>query len=506
VPTPPLPALTDLRRRLTHLGDLGGALALLRWDEATHLPAGAGEARGRQVATLGRILHERFVDPEIGRLLDRAERELVGRSHADHDVALVRVARYDFEQATRVPPSFTAEFGAHSAEQYARWGEARAAGDVSIVIEGIERTLELSRRFADYLGPAEHPADPLIDQSDRGMTVARLRPLFAELRAGLVPLVEAVTGAEPLDGSPLRQRFDVDEQLAAGLEIAQAFGYDVDRGRQDITLHPFAIGIAIDDVRITTRVEERNLSEGFYSTLHEAGHAMYEQGIDPTFDGTPLAGGVSSGLHESQSRLWENLVGRSRPFWDFALPLLQRRFPEQLAGVGPEAMYRAVNRVSHSPIRTQADELTYNLHVIIRFDLECALLEGSLAVADLAEAWRARYTDDLGVEIDGDGDGVLQDIHWFAGPIGGAFQGYTVGNVLSAQLFGAATSAHPEIEGDIGHGRFGALHGWLRESIYRHGRTFTPSELIARATGGPLTAAPYLRYLDRKYRDLYALD
>jgi carboxypeptidase Taq len=506
VPTPPLTALTDLKQRLDHLGDLGGAMALLRWDEATHLPAGGGEARGRQVATLGRILHERFVDPEIGRLLDRAEREVEGRPYDDPDAALVRVTRYDYEQATRIPPSFSAEFGAHSAEQYARWSEAREAGDVSIVIDGIERTLELSRRFSDYLGPADHPADVLIDQSDRGMTVARLRPLFAELRAGLVPLVEAVTGAEPLDDALLRQHYDADEQLAAGLEIAQAFGYDAARGRQDTSPHPFAIGIAVDDVRITTRVNEGSLIEGLYSTLHEAGHAMYEQGIDPAFDGTPLGGGVSSGVHESQSRLWENLVGRSRPFWEFALPLLQRRFPEQLAAAEPDTMYRAVNRVSHSPIRTQADELTYNLHVIVRFDLECALLEGSLAVADLAEAWRARYATDLGVEIDDDRDGVLQDIHWFAGPIGGAFQGYTVGNVLSAQLFGAATAAHPEIVRDGGRGRFGALHGWLRETVYRHGRAFTPTELIARATGGPLTAAPYLRYLDRKYRELYSLD
>ena len=501
----PHSALGKLKRRLAQVDDLRAASMVLSWDQATHMPSGGATARGRQLATLGQLAHERFVDPEIGRLLDAAEREQAGLPEDSDDAALLRVARYDFEQATLVPASFAAEFGAHTTETFQRWSETHPDGDFSKVRDGLERTLELSRRYAEFFGPSDHPADPLIDQSDRGMTVARLRPLFAELRAALVPLVEAVAAAEPADTSWLQRPFPEHEQLAAGLEIAQAFGYDLTRGRQDKTLHPFAMGIAVGDVRITVRTDERRLTEGLYTTLHEAGHAMYEQGVSASYDGTLLAGGASSGLHESQSRLWENLVGRSRPFWEYALPLLRQRFAAQLDGADPEALYRAVNAVSRSLIRTDADELTYNLHVIVRFDLECELLEGKLAVTDLPEAWRERYRNDLGVTSAGDGDGVMQDVHWYSGPIGGAFQGYTIGNVLSAQFFDSARAAHPEIDGEIARGVFTTLHGWLRHNIYRHGRKFTPAELVRRATGAAMTVAPYLDYLRSKYSELYDL-
>jgi len=293
--------------------------------------------------------------------------------------------------------------------------------------------------------------------------------------------------------------------LDFGLEVIKRYGYDLQRGREDKAPHPLTISFSIGDVRITTRVREDYLGDALFSTLHEAGHGMYEQGIDPSLDGTPLASGTSSGVHESQSRLWENVVGRSRGFWEYYYPRLQEYFPEQLKSVSLDAFYRAINKVRPSLIRVDADEVTYNLHVMIRFDLELALLEGNLAVKDLPDAWRARYEADLGVTPPGDRDGVMQDIHWYFGTVGGMFQGYTLGNILSAQFYAAALNARPEIVDEIAQGRFEMLHGWLKDNIYRHGRKFTANEIVERATGGPLTIEPYVRYLWTKYGDLYGL-
>ena len=282
-------------------------------------------------------------------------------------------------------------------------------------------------------------------------------------------------------------------------------GYDFNRGRQDKTHHPFMTKFGPGDVRITTRIDENDLSGGLFSTIHEAGHALYEQGIDPAYDGTPLDTGTSAGVHESQSRLWENIVGRSARFWQYYYPKLATAFPEQLGDVSEEAFYRAINKVQPSLIRTEADEVTYNLHVIIRFGLELDLLEGKLSVADLPEAWHARYQESLGVRAPDDRDGVLQDVHWYSGPIGGSFQGYTLGNIMAAQFYAAALTAHPEIPRQIAQGQFDTLHAWLRDNIYRHGSKFTAAELLPRVTGSPLTLKPYLIYLRTKYAEIYGL-
>jgi carboxypeptidase Taq len=318
-------------------------------------------------------------------------------------------------------------------------------------------------------------------------------------------LVKAITSQATADDSSLKRHFPKDKQLAFGEPIIKQFGYDFQRGRQDLTHHPFATKFSIGDVRITTRINEHDLTDGLFSTLHEAGHAMYEQGIDPSYEGTPLDGGTSAGVHESQSRLWENVVGRSRAFWEHYYPQLQAAFPNTLDDVSLDTFYRAVNKVQRSLIRTDADEVTYNLHVMLRFDLELRLLEGKLAVRDLPEAWHERYEKDLGVTAPNDTDGVLQDVHWYGGVIGGVFQGYTIGNILSAQFYDAALKAHPSITNDIGRGEFSALFTWLRENIYRQGSKFTAPELIERVTGSPMTIEPYIRYLCAKYGELYAL-
>ena len=337
----------------------------------------------------------------------------------------------------------------------------------------LEKTLDLSRRYADFFPGYQHLADPHISVSDYGMSVATIQPLFEELRQELVPMVQAIGEQEPIEDRCLHLGFPAEQQMAFGEHVIRRLGYDFDRGRQDLTLHPFMITFSLGDVRITTRVDENRLDEGLFSTMHECGHALYEQGIDMVYDGTPLASGTSSTVHESQSRLWENIVGRSRGFWRHFYPELQAAFPSQLGSVALEEFYRAINKVERSLIRTDADEITYNLHVIVRFGLELDLLDGKLSIADLPEAWHARYQENLGISAPSDVNGVLQDVHWYDGFIGGAFQGYTLGNVLASQFYEAALEAHPEIPGQIEAGQFNTLHAWLCENIYRHGRKYT---------------------------------
>jgi carboxypeptidase Taq len=497
--------LKELKTRLMEINDLESAAALLEWDQSTYMPPGGAAARGRQIGTLQRLAHEKFTDTAVGKLLDDLRPYEEGLPFDSDEASLIRVTRRDYERAIKVPASFIAQLYDHMSATYQVWAEARPANDFARAQPYLEKTLDLSRQLAEFFPSYEHIADPLIDFTDYGMKVSTVRATFAELREQLVPLVQAITSQPPADDACLRQTFPEAQQLAFGVEIVKRFGYDFERGRQDKTPHPFTTEFSIGDVRITTRVKENDLGEALFSTMHESGHAMYEQGVCRDFEGTPLAGGTSSGAHESQSRLWENIVGRSRGCWRFFYPRLQAVFPDQLGDVPLETFYRAINKVERSLIRTEADEVTYNLHILLRFDFELALLEGKLAVRDLPEAWRERFEADLGIVPPDDRDGVLQDVHWYGGTIGGSFQGYTLGNILGSAFFEKALEAHPEIPAEIEAGEFGTLHGWLKENIYHHGRKYTPSELIERVTGGPLDVGPYIRYLRTKYGELYEL-
>jgi carboxypeptidase Taq len=497
--------LTELKTRLLEVNDLESAAALLSWDQTTYMPPGGAAARGRQLATLGQLAHEKFTDPAIGRLLDELQPYADSLSYDTDDASLLRVTRHDYERAVKVPPSFTAQFYSHSAASYEAWVKARPENNFAAVQPLLEKTLDLSRQYAEFFPGYAHIADPLIDASDHGMQASSVRALFAALREQLVPIAQAITARAPADDTCLKQPYDEAKQLAFGMEAIRRYGYDFERGRQDKTHHPYMTKFSLGDVRITTRVDPNDLGQALFSTLHEAGHALYEQGISMDYEGTPLAGGTSAGVHESQSRLWENIVGRSRGFWRFFYPRLQAVFPEQLGRVTLETFYGAINKVERSLIRTDADEVTYNLHVMMRFDFELELLEGKLEVRDLPEAWWERMKSDLGITPPDDRDGVLQDVHWYAGTIGGAFQGYTIGNVMSAQFFESAMRAHPQIGAEIESGEFGTLHDWLKQNIYRHGRKYTAAELVERATGGPLGFEPYIRYLREKYGELYSL-
>ncbi|HBX68527.1 MAG TPA: carboxypeptidase [Chloroflexi bacterium] len=497
--------LKELKQRLQEINDLDMIGAVLNWDQSTYMPPGGAPARGRQMALVSRLSQEKFIDPAVGKLLDDLE-PYADRLPDDSDEArLIRVTRREYERATKVPPEFLAQFNAHGSESYQVWIKARPENNFAAVRPYLEKTLELSRQYANFFPGYEHIIDPMIDMGDYGMKAASVRAVFADLRAELVPLVQAITAQEPADDRCLKQHFPEADQLAFAVDVIKAFGYDFERGRQDKTHHPFMTKFAFDDVRITTRVKENDLGDGMFSTFHESGHALYELNINRAYEGTPLGGGTSSGVHESSSRMWENIVGRSKPFWSHYYPKLQAVFPEQLKDVPLDTFYRAINKVQPSLIRTDADEVTYNLHVMIRFDLEMDLLEGKLAIKDLPEAWHARYESDLGLRAPSDVNGVLQDVHWYFGLIGGMFQGYTLGNIINGTWYATALESHPEIPADFAAGKFDTLRNWLTENVYQYGSKYTTNELLERVTGRPLNIEPYIRYLKTKYGELYEL-
>jgi carboxypeptidase Taq len=501
----PETALAELKARLREISDLGSASAVLSWDQATYMPEGGADARGRQMAMLSRMAHEGSVAPAVGKLIETLCPYGEGLPRDSDDARLIRVARRNYEKAIKVPAEYVARANAHGSASYQAWTEARPANDFKRMVPYLEKTLDLSREYSGFFAPYKHIADPLIDDADEGMTTASIKILFGELRRGLVPLVNAICDQPEADDSSIRQDFAKSGQLEFAKGAAERMGYDFKRGRLDLTHHPFCTRFSAGDVRITARVNEIDLGDALFSTVHEAGHAMYEQGVDPALAGTPVGHGASAGVHESQSRLWENIVARSRGFWDYFYPSLQRAFADQLTSVPLATFHRAINKVARSLIRTDADEVTYNLHIMLRFDLEVKMLEGKLAVKDLSEAWRVGMRADLGIEPPDDRDGCLQDVHWYSGGIGGAFQSYTIGNILAAQFYAAALRAHPDIPHEIACGEFETLHTWLRQNIYRHGAKFPPNEIVKRATGSAMSMQPYLDYLRGKYSELYRL-
>jgi len=495
--------LRDLLERAAVISDLSQAHAVLSWDENTYMPPGAAEARGQQMATLESVTHLRLTDPALGELVEALEG--AGLPEGSVEAAMVHQARREVDRATKLPVELVEALGKHVSRSRAVWARARQEQNFATFAPELERMVELKRQEAEALGYDEHPYDALHDLYEPGSTAARLRALFEPLRRETVELVRAIGDAgREIDDSVLRQAYDEADQERFALDTVTAFGYDLEHGRLDRTVHPFAMALGMHDVRITTRYQGHFLNTALFGTMHEAGHALYEQGIASAYYRTPLEGTVSLGVHESQSRMWENLVGRNRAFWEGAFPRLQRTFPRQLRGVPLDDFYAAINRVEPSFIRVEADEVTYNLHVMLRFELELGLMGGDLAVRDLPAAWNDAMADMLGLTPPNDALGVLQDVHWSIG-LFGYFPTYALGNLMSVQLFDAATAAHPELPREIRAGRFANLLGWLRENVHRHGARYLPDELLKRATGAELDAAPYLGYLRRKYGALYGL-
>ncbi|BAS25933.1 carboxypeptidase M32 [Limnochorda pilosa] len=485
--------------------DLGRAAAVLGWDQNTYMPPGGAEARAEQTATLTGLVHERLVSDETVHALEALEEEVKGASPGSFAAGVARVARREIDQMRKLPGKLVSDLARASSLAQNAWVEARAQSRFDLFRPHLEHILDLTRQVAGHLGYQDHPYDALLDRFEPDMTSAQVDRLFDQLKARLVPLVEAIRPRlDRVSDAVLRQSFPRDGQFQLGNEALRAMGFDFQRGRLDTSAHPFTTSFSRNDVRITTRVDEQNLAYALYSTIHEGGHALYEQGIPEELERTPLGDIISLGLHESQSRLWENVVGRSREFWQFVLPAAQRIFPQQLGGASVEELYRAVNRVEPSFIRTEADEVTYNLHIFVRYELERDLLGGTLDVAGLPEAWNAKMEAYLGIRPPDDAKGVLQDIHWSQGSIG-YFPTYTLGTVLAAQLFRQAEQEEPGLRDSIARGELVRLKEWLNRRVHAHGARYTLPEMTREITGRDLEAAPYLEYLEGKYRELYGL-
>jgi len=493
--------LQRLREAVGEVIDIRGAVSLLHWDQEVYMPPKGAAARGRQLATLSALAHRLFTDPEMGVMLSSLESATL---EAD-DAALVAETRYDYTRATCLPEAFVETFAEEQSKAYEAWTRARAASAFSQFEPHLQKMVDLNRQKADYFGYSDTPYDALLQEYERGMSTAQLRKIFGELAPKQSALVEELVHApnQP-DLAWLDQDWDESGQWDLSLKVLRDLGYDFAAGRQDRSVHPFTINFDRDDVRITTRIHKRELFSALTGSIHEGGHALYEQGFLDKDKRTVLGESISLGIHESQSRMWENIIGRSLPFMRYLQPHLLAAFPGQLDGRSPEELYRAINHVQPSLIRVEADECTYNLHVILRFEIEVALIEGSLAVKDLPEAWNAKVKEYLGLVPPNDAEGCLQDIHWSHGSMG-YFPTYALGNLYAAQFFETIEKDLPELWDQVGAGDFAPLLGWLRTHIHEVGRRKTAVQLIQDVTGKAPEAAPYLRYLKNKYLPLYSL-
>jgi len=488
----------DLLRRLGAISDLARASSLLSWDEETKMPPLGAAARAEQRATLARIAHELGTAPELGALLEEL-RELEEDSDPESfEASVIRVTRRDYEKARRVPSELEAEMTRAGSLGYRAWLEAREALDFAPLLPHLERRLALIHEYVACHEPYDDAYDVLLDDHEPGMRTADVEAVFARLKDELVPLVAGIR--EPVDDSCLRGDFAPGPQRDFSLEVLTRWGMDDQAWRLDDTVHPFATAISHGDIRITARFPRENLS-GILSCLHEFGHGLYERQVDERYERTPLQRGASSSFHESQSRLWENIVGRRLSTWRFFYPRLRERFPEQFGEVPLEDFHRAINRVAPSLIRVDADEVTYPLHIVLRFELEREMLAGEVAPADLPEAFDAKLRNYLGIEPSGVLDGVLQDVHW-ADSNFGYFPTYALGSVIGVQLWKRAEDELGDLDAEFERGEFGSLREWLRERVHRWGRAFEPPELLARVVGGPLSPEPYLAYLRAKVEAL----
>lgn len=496
--------LKALNTLLGEVSDLRHAASLLEWDERVYMPHGGARAHGDMLATVRRIEHEKFTAAETGRLLERAKAD-ARTLDPDSDLhRLIAVTARDYDKATRVPAAFVSEQAHVVSAAHHGWIEARAKSDFSIFQPHLDKIVDLKRRYVSYFPEVAHPYDALLDDFEPGMKTADVRAIFDVLRPRQVDLVRALGERPQVDDAVLHLGYAEKEIWNFGVEVVTSFGFDWSRGRQDKSAHPFATAASPDDVRITTRFDPSQPFGLLFGTLHETGHGLYEQGVSPRWNRSALEGGVSLGVHESQSRLWENLVGRSWPFWEGLFPRLQQRFPKELRDVTARQFYRAVNKVQPSLIRVEADEATYNLHVMLRVELEIALIGGEVAVGDLPDVWNAKMKEYVGVVPDSAASGVLQDIHWAIGILG-YFATYTLGNLISVQLWDTYLQVEPSRDDQIRRGEFAPLLAWLRAHVHDHGRKYRPQEVVERATGSSIDPAPYLHYLERKFRDVYGI-
>lgn len=497
-----LAALKDILNKVARLNQ---AAAVLDWDQQCYMPPGGAEARAEQSAVLGRLHHDLFTSDEVGMLLEKSKSELNGAGPDSDDAALIRVTQREFDRETKVPGDLVAEFAKTTSLAHETWVKARKANDFESFRPTLEKVVDLCRQVAEHRGYEDNIYDALLDQFEPGMKSSEVDMIFSDLRPMLVDMVKRIQDSPvKADGSIMTRSYPIDKQREICNDVVKLVGYEFENGRQDEAAHPFCTNFSNKDVRITTRFDEHYLPGSIFASLHEAGHAMYEQGSPDKYEGTPLAGGVSLGFHESQSRMWENQVGRSKEFIEFYFPTLQKTFPDALGNVSPEEFRRAANRVEPSLIRVEADEVTYGLHIMLRYELEKMMLEGKVDFKQLPELWNSKMEEYLGITPDKDANGVLQDVHWSSGILG-YFPTYQLGNLISAQLWEKMGEDISDIYDQMRRGEFGAILQWLRDNVHQYGSKYMPKDLIVKSTGKPLSSDAYNRYIESKYSEIYSL-
>ncbi len=479
--------------------DLNNAAALLAWDQEVYMPAKGATTRGRQIATLSAMAHDILTGDKLGQVLERL--------HSDstltiNEKANVKLSTEDMERNKKLPTDFVAEISNQSSVCFTAWLEARKQNDFSLFAPALSKMIALKKQQAELVGYAQHPYDALLDEYEKGASVAMLEPVFESIQKELYPILQRIKEKPQVSDACLLQHFPKDAQWEFSLEVLKAMGYDFDAGRQDISEHPFTISFSADDVRVTTRVDENNFASLLWSSIHEGGHALYEQGLPTQQYGLPLGSACSLGIHESQSRLWENCVGRSLEFWEYFYPILQKKFPQQLGNVDVKTFFKAINQVAPSLIRTEADEITYHFHVLIRYKIEKMIFEGAVEVADLPSLWNSMYEQYLGVKPPTDKEGILQDVHWSHGSFG-YFPTYSLGSFYAAQFWAVAQKSNPQLVAQVKAGQFYDLLQWLRTQVHAHGRKYTSEELCEKITGEKLNIQYFLDYVNKKYALVY---
>jgi len=497
-------------KELLEASHLQGIEALLGWDQETYMPEGAGAARSEQVAYITTLMHSKLVGEPLKHaleeLIDLQTGELRIMTLSDRETRQLKEIWRDYRQEALLPTEFVTALAKHASVSQQAWVRARKDSDFAFFEPFLTKMVQFQKEKANYLSVGVTPYDSLLDQFEPEMTSDKVAGLFTEIRDRLVPLIQSIREVKHrVNGSVLTKEYDVDKQWNFGIAMLKAIGFDSNIGRQDRSAHPFTTSMHPTDVRTTTRLRENDLKSALLSTLHEGGHALYEQGLPVAEYGNPLGQSISLGIHESQSRLWENLVGLSPSFWRYAYPKLQAKFPDQLRNTDQEMFFAAMNRVRSSLIRVEADEATYNLHIMLRFEIEKMLINEDFPVAELPQLWNEKMEEYLGVRPTNDAEGVLQDVHWSFGAFG-YFPTYTLGNLYSVQFFNQAKQDLPGLNESCARGDFSALLGWLRDNIHSHGRGRKAEELVLELTGQPLSAQPFLDYLEAKYKAIYSID
>ncbi|UEG49800.1 carboxypeptidase M32 [Ferruginibacter lapsinanis] len=490
----------EYKTKMQKIADVKYASAVLQWDQETYLPPKGNDFRGRQVATLSEIAHEQFTDEKLGDLLTEllSKNDLSGSEKRNIELSLE-----DYTRNKKIPADFVRTMSETVTRSYHDWANARSKNSFPLFENSLHQVIELKKREADYLGYEGHPYNALMNDYDKGLTVAIVDNIFNDLKPQLLTLLDAIKNKPQVDSSFLHLHYDKDTQWKLGIELLTRIGFDFEAGRQDISLHPFTTNFNNVDVRVTTRVDENDLGNMTWSCLHEGGHALYEQGLPGDQYGLPLGEYCSLSIHESQSRLWENCVGRGLAFWQHNFNLLKTFFPNQLKDISEEKFYKGINKVQPSLIRTEADELTYHFHVMIRYEIEKALIEGSIMTKDIPAYWNEQYKKYLGVIVPNDQNGCLQDIHWSHGSFG-YFATYSLGSLYAAQLYAAIERENKSLEKEVAAGNNGNILKWLRKNIHEKGRLFLSEKLCLEATGETLNPNYFIDYATKKYTDIYS--